>query len=176
MIFRPTELLGAFVLEPEPLEDERGIFARTWCAQEAEEHGLESRVVQCNVSYNRRKGTLRGMHWQVAPHAETKLVRCTRGAIHDVIVDIRPDSPTRGRSHAELLSAERRNMLYVPVGFAHGFLTLEDHAEVFYQMSEYYAPDAARGFRWDDPAFGLRWPAEPSVISERDRSYPDFVW
>jgi len=175
MIFRPAAISGVFVLEPEPLDDERGCFARTWCAREAEAHGLDARVVQCNVSFNRRKGTLRGMHWQAEPHAEAKLVRVTRGAVYDVAVDLRADSPTCGRYVAETLDAERRHALYIPAGFAHGFLTLEDATEVYYQMSAFYVPDAARGFRWNDPRFAIRWPMEPAVISERDRTYADFT-
>lgn len=175
MIFEETELAGAFIIRPQPIEDERGFFARTFCVREFEAHGLEPRLVQCNISFNRRRGTLRGMHLQRAPHEEAKLVRCTAGGIHDVIVDLRPGSPTRLRHTAVDLTAANRTMLYVPGGFAHGFITLEDDTEVFYQMSEFYAPEAAAGFRWNDPAFGIEWPVEVTVISERDRTYPDFV-
>jgi dTDP-4-dehydrorhamnose 3,5-epimerase len=174
VIFTETALRGAFVVELDPLRDERGFFARSWCANEAADHGIDPRVVQCNVSFNRAKGTLRGLHYQVAPHAEAKLVRCTQGAVHDVIVDLRPDSPTYLGHVGLLLSAENRKMLFVPEGFAHGFLTLADDSEVFYQMSEFYSPVAARGVRWDDPAFAIEWPAPVAVISDRDRSYPDF--
>jgi dTDP-4-dehydrorhamnose 3,5-epimerase len=173
--FVPTPLAGAYVIEITRVADARGFFARTWCAREARDHGLNEAVVQCNVSFNHRRGTLRGMHWQAPPFAEAKLVRCTRGAVHDVIVDLRDGSPTYGRHAAVVLSAEERNLLYIPEGFAHGFLTLEDSTEVFYQMSQYYSPDHARGFRWNDPRFGIPWPMDPVVISERDRSYPDFV-
>ena len=175
MIFQPTGLAGAYVIAIERLRDERGFFARSFCAREFEDHGLNPSLAQCNISYNRHAGTLRGMHFQASPFEEAKLVRCTRGAIHDVIIDLRPDSPTFMRHVGVLLTPEERNMLYVPEGFAHGFLTLEDHTEVFYQMSEFYVPGAARGFRWDDPAFAIDWPAPVSVISERDAAYPDFA-
>lgn len=175
MIFIPTQLQGAFIIEPERLEDERGFFARAWCEREADAHGLKVRWVQCNISFNRKKGTLRGMHYQIAPYEEAKLVRCTMGAIYDVIIDLRPMSPTYGNYAAVVLTAQNHKMLFVPEGFAHGFLTLEDDTEVFYQMSQFYAPEYARGVRWDDPAFGIRWPADVLVISDRDRSYPDFM-
>jgi dTDP-4-dehydrorhamnose 3,5-epimerase len=174
VIFTPTPLAGAFIVEPEPREDARGLFARTWCRRELEAHGLETRIAQCSTSFNKRKGTLRGMHYQAAPLAETKLVRCTRGAMFDVIIDLRPDSPTFTRHTAVTLSAENRTALYVPVGFAHGFQTLEDDTEVFYQISEFYSAEHARGVRWDDPAFGIAWPDDERIITERDRSYPDF--
>ena len=175
MIFQPTGLAGAYVIAIERLSDGRGFFARSFCAREFEDHGLNPSMAQCNISYNRHAGTLRGMHFQASPFEEAKLVRCTRGAIHDVIIDLRPGSPTFMRHVGVLLTPEERNMLYVPEGFAHGFLTLEDHTEVFYQMSEFYVPGAARGFRWDDPAFAIDWPASVSVISERDAAYPDFA-
>lgn len=174
MIFAETRLKGAFIIEMEKLEDERGFFARSWCQREFEEHGLNSRLVQCNISFNAKKGTLRGMHYQAKPFEEAKLIRCTRGAIHDLIVDIRPDSPTFREYVGFLLTADNRSLLYVPEGFAHGFLTLEDDTEVFYQMSEFHAPDHARGFRWDDPGFRIKWPGDVKVISERDETYPDF--
>jgi len=174
MIFRETPLKGAYLIELEKREDERGFFARSWCETEFKDHGLNPRIAQCNVSLNLKKGTLRGMHYQIKPFEESKLVRCTRGALYDLIVDIRRGSPTyRGHLGVEL-TQDNGMMLYVPEGFAHGFLTLKDETEVFYQISEFYAPDAARGFRWDDPAFDIAWPAEVKVISERDRSYPDF--
>lgn len=173
MIFEETSLSGAFVVEPKRLEDDRGFFARTWCQREFEAHGLDTRLAQCNISFNRGKGTFRGMHYQGAPHEEVKLVRCTRGSILDIIVDLRPESPTFKRHLAVELSEENRKMLYIPEQFAHGFLTLEDNTEVFYQMSEFYAPEAARGFRWNDPAFEIRLPMEVAVISERDETYPD---
>jgi len=174
MIFRETSLLGAFIAELNPMSDARGFFARSWCADEFKNHGLNPRLVQCNVSYNRKKGTLRGMHFQVAPFEEAKVVRCTSGAIFDVIVDLRPESPTYRQHIGEVLSSENRRMLYVPERFAHGFMTLEDETEVFYQMSEFYAPECARGFRWNDPAFKIELPLDVTVISERDRSAPDF--
>ena len=175
MIFRETKLKGAFIIEPERLEDERGLFARTFCKEEFKAHGLNSRVVQCNISFNKKKGTLRGMHYQVAPHEEAKLVRCTRGAIYDVIVDLRPDSPTFKQWVAVELTADNHRMLYIPEGFAHGFQTLEDNTEVFYQMSESYHPESARGIRWDDPMFGIKWPnVRHRIVSEIDQSYADF--
>jgi dTDP-4-dehydrorhamnose 3,5-epimerase len=175
MRFTRTTITGAFLVDLEPITDERGFFARSFCRHEFAAHGLNPELAQCNVSLNRRRGTLRGMHWQAAPHEEAKLVRCIRGMLHDVIVDLRAGSPTYGRHTAVLLSAENRRMLYVPEGCAHGFLTLEDDTEVLYQMSAFYAPESARGVRFDDPAFGIRWPAEVMVISERDRGYPDWA-
>jgi dTDP-4-dehydrorhamnose 3,5-epimerase len=174
MIFRETELKGAFEIHIEPRADERGFFARSWCRDEFEEHKLNSRLAQCNISFNSRKGTLRGMHYQVAPYAEAKVVRCTQGSVHDVLIDLRPESPTFKQWVAVSLTAENRKMVYVPEGFAHGFLTLEDNTEVFYQMSEFYSAESARGIRWNDPAFGIAWPGTVKVISERDRSYPNF--
>ena len=174
MIFSPTPLDGAFVVEPEPREDTRGLFARTWCQRELAARGLDARLAQCSTSFNKRKGTLRGMHYQAAPLGETKLVRCTRGSMYDVIVDLRPDSPTFTRWFGAMLSADNRKAMYVPVGFAHGFQTLEDDTEDFYQISEFYSPDHARGVRWDDPAFGILWPADGRTIVEHDRGYPDF--
>ncbi len=174
MIFVATPLGGAFVIEPEPREDARGLFARTWCRRELEAQGLETRIAQCSTSFNKRRGTLRGMHYQAPPFAETKIVRCTRGALHDVIIDLRPDSPTFTRHVGVVLSAENRKMMYVPAGFAHGFQTLQDDTEVFYQISEFYSPEHARGVRWDDPAFGITWPDDERTIVDRDRTYPDF--
>jgi len=174
MIFTETKLRGAFLIDIERHEDERGFFARSWCRREFEAHGLDPEIAQCNVSFNVRKGTLRGMHYQTEPFEEAKLVRCTRGALCDVIVDLRPDSVTFKQHVSDVLTAENRRMLFVPGGFAHGFLTLEDATEVLYQMSAFHAPERARGFRWNDPAFGIPWPAEVEVISERDRRYPDF--
>ncbi len=153
---------------------ERGFFARTWCAEAFRTQGLCPRLAQCSLSYNRRKGTLRGLHWQAPPHPEVKLVRCTRGSVHDVILDLRSASPAYRRWEAVTLSADNRRMLYVPEGVAHGFQTLEDDTEVFYQMSEAHHPECARGVRWDDPAFGLVWPAGERILSERDRQYGDF--
>ncbi len=174
MLFHPTELSGAWLIEPELISDERGSFARTWCAREFEERGLNPRLVQCNISVNRLRGTLRGMHFQREPHSEAKLVRCTRGAIYDVIVDLRLDSPTCRRWSAFELSADNHRQLYIPEGFAHGFQTLTDDSEVFYQMSQVLHPESATGVRWDDPAFGIRWPVvERRILSPRDASYPD---
>ena len=175
MIFHETGLPGAFLIEPERISDARGFFARTWSAEELAERGLSTRIAQCSVSYNAARGTLRGMHYQIEPHAEVKLVRCTAGAIYDVIVDLRPTSPTYRRHFGATLSAASRMQLYIPEGFAHGFLTLEDDSEVFYQISEPYAPAAGRGVRWDDPAFAIDWPGEVRVIAPRDAAYPDFT-
>jgi dTDP-4-dehydrorhamnose 3,5-epimerase len=174
VIFAPLRLSGAFVIELDRQEDERGFFARTWSRSEFEEHGLNPKIEQCSVSFNRRRGTLRGMHYQAAPYEEAKLVRCTMGAIYDVIIDLRPSSPTFARWEAAELTAHTRSMLYVPEGFAHGFLTLEDDTEVFYQISAPYSPEFGRGVRWNDPAFGVVWPEPVSVMSDRDASYPDF--
>ena len=175
MIFNETKLRGAYIIEVEPLEDERGSFARTFCREEFETHGLNSFVAQCNISQNRKKGTLRGMHYQVAPHAEAKLVTCLAGSIYDVIIDLRPDSITCCQWVAVELSARhRRSLIYIPEGFAHGFQTLEDDTEVFYQMSHAYVPQSARGVRWDDPIFAIPWPDGPRTLSERDKHYPNF--
>jgi dTDP-4-dehydrorhamnose 3,5-epimerase len=167
-------LAGAWVLDLERHEDERGFFARTFCREELEAHGLDPHVSQCSLSYNRTKGTLRGMHWQSSPAEESKLVRVVHGAIHDVIVDCRPDSPTFGRHAAVELSAENRRSLYVPPLFAHGFQTLADDAEILYMMSAQFAPEHARGFRHDDPAVAIDWPLPVTVISDKDRGLPDF--
>ena len=174
MIFEETRLKGAYMVDPELRKDSRGFFARTWCVNEFEEHGLNPRLVQCNISFNQKKGTMRGMHYQVAPYEEAKLVRCTMGSICDVIVDLRPGSPTFREHVAVTLSAANRKMLYIPEKFGHGFVTLENDTEVFYQMSEFYSQESARGFRWNDPQFGIRLPVEVTVISERDATYPDF--
>jgi dTDP-4-dehydrorhamnose 3,5-epimerase len=172
LIFNETPLAGAFVIDVDRRHDERGFFARTWSEEEFRERGLNPRIVQCSVSFNDRRGTLRGMHYQEEPHGETKLVRCTAGAIHDVIVDLRPDSPTFRRSFAAELSAENRRMLYIPKSFAHGFITLTDAAEVFYQMGNSYQADAARGLRWNDPKLGIDWPLQPVVMNRRDAEWP----
>jgi len=174
MLFTETQLTGAYIIDPERIADERGFFARTWDRHEFAARGLLTSLAQCNISFNARRGTLRGMHYQAAPYAETKLVRCTAGAIYDVIIDLRPESPTLRQWLAFELSADNRCMLYIPEGFAHGFQTLTDRSEVFYQMTEFYAPDYARGVRWDDPAFGIVWPEAPQVIAARDQAYPDF--
>lgn len=172
MKFLPTPLAGAYVVELERIEDERGFFARSFCQDEFRKQGLKTAIAQCNVSWNRKRGTLRGLHYQAAPHEEAKVVHCTRGAVWDVIVDLRTGSPTRLRWHAQELNADNRFALYVPQGFAHGFQTLADGTEVLYQMSESYHPDLARGLRWDDPRLGIRWPLPEPTLSERDRSYP----
>jgi len=174
LIFTETPLKGAYLVAPEGITDERGFFARSWCEKEFRALGLAPRIVQCSISYNRMQGTLRGMHYQVPPFEEEKLVRCTRGSIHDVIIDLRHDSKSFGKHFGVTLTAENRTMVYIPKGFAHGFLTLEDDTEIFYQMSEFYAPECGRGVRWNDPAFGIEWPGEVRVLSEKDRSYPDF--
>jgi dTDP-4-dehydrorhamnose 3,5-epimerase len=174
MIFSPTDIEGAALIKPERHEDERGFFARTYCVRELAEHGLDPQVVQRSVSYNRRKGTLRGMHFQIAPHEETKLVSCSRGEIYDVIVDVRPGSPSYKRWYAATLTADNGHLLYVPKGCAHGFITLTDDVVVDYQISDFHHPDAARGVRYDDPAFGIRWPLPPAVINARDRGYAPF--
>jgi dTDP-4-dehydrorhamnose 3,5-epimerase len=161
VIFLPAALPGAFILELERRDDDRGFFARTWCQREFEEMGLNTDLVQCSISHNRRRGTLRGMHWQDAPHGEAKLVRCTRGAIWDAIIDLRPESPTYTK--------------HIPEGMAHGFVTLVGDCEVFYQMSAYHEPAAARGVRWDDPAFDINWPVTDPILHPRDAAYPDFV-
>lgn len=174
MIFQETKLSGVFEINLQPAHDSRGFFARSWCQKEFENRGLDPKVVQCNVSFNKRKGTLRGMHYQAAPNAEAKLVRCTSGSVYDVVIDLRPVSATFKEWIAAVLSSVERNMIYVPKGCAHGFLTLEDDAEVFYQMSEFYSAESARGVRWNDPAFQIAWPAPVEVISERDQAYGDF--
>jgi dTDP-4-dehydrorhamnose 3,5-epimerase len=176
MRLHETELAGAYVLDLEPIEDDRGFFARAWDTKELAEHGLDTEIAQCNISYNRRRGTVRGMHRQRRPHEEVKLIRCTRGSLFDVIVDLRADSPTYLRWIGVELSAANRRSLYVPRGLAHGYQTLEDDTEAFYMVSELYAPGAEAGVRWDDPAFGIEWPfGAPTVISEKDRSWPDFA-
>ena len=174
MKFEPAPLPGAFVITPERLHDERGYFARSFCRRDFEEHGLNPNVAQCNLSLSIRRGTLRGMHFQLPPHQEAKLVRCVAGALHDVIIDLRPASPTFRKHFGLRLDPSEDRMLYVPEGFAHGFLTLEDSTSVFYQISEPYEPASASGVRWNDPAFGIEWPFEPLVMAERDRTYPDF--
>jgi dTDP-4-dehydrorhamnose 3,5-epimerase len=175
MKFIKTKLGGAFIIEPEVIKDERGFFARTWCRRESKAFDLDADWVQCNVSFNRLSGTLRGMHYQAPPWEEIKLVRCTRGAIYDVIIDLRSDSKTLSQWVGAELTAENHHMMYVPKGFAHGFLTLADESEVFYQMSQFYSPEHAHGVRWNDPAFGIEWPIDVKVITDRDRAYPDFI-
>jgi dTDP-4-dehydrorhamnose 3,5-epimerase len=175
VIFTATKLKGAYLIDIERLPDERGFFARTWCQKDFLAQGLAAEWVQCSISFNARQGTLRGMHYQIKPYEEAKLVRCTLGAIYDVIVDLRQGSSTFGQYISCVLSAKNRKMLYVPEGFAHGFITLEDNTEVSYQMSEFYAPEHSKGFRWNDPLFSIDWPAAIQVISERDRNLPDFI-
>lgn len=174
MIFTEIHLNGAFLIELERFEDERGFFARSWCKREFAQQGLRSEFVQCNISFNRKRGTLRGMHYQGAPYEEIKLVRCTKGAIYDVIMDLRPDSQTFREWFSVELTEDNRKMLYIPEGFAHGFLTLKDSTEVFYQMSEFYVPGHAKGVRWNDPAFNIIWPIDINVISEKDDKFPDY--
>jgi dTDP-4-dehydrorhamnose 3,5-epimerase len=175
MIFSETALPGAYVIDLERIEDERGFFARAWCERELTEHGLETRIAQSNVSFNKHKGTLRGMHFQRPPHQETKLIRCIRGGLFDVIIDLRPDSTGYKRWMGVELTADNRRMLYVPRGFAHGFQTLEDDTEAFYMVSDFYTPEAEGGVRWDDPAFAVEWPlGPPTEISEKDQQWPDF--
>jgi dTDP-4-dehydrorhamnose 3,5-epimerase len=175
MRFTETSLKGAFIIDLEPVHDERGMFARTWCQREFEAQGLKVTWVQNNVSLNSKKGTLRGMHYQLPPHDEIKLVRCTTGSIYDVIVDLRPYSPTFCQYIAVTLSAENRRALYIPQSFAHGFQTVSENSEVFYHMSAFYESSSARGFRWDDPAFNIKWPEPLTVISDKDRGWPSFI-
>lgn len=175
MIFNKTPLSGALVIDLDRKYDERGFFARSWSEDEFRQHGLNPRIVQCSVSFNEKRGTLRGMHYQEEPHGETKLVRCTSGAIYDAVVDLRRDSPTYLQWFGVELSADNRRMLYIPKSFAHGFVTLADGAEVFYQMGDDYHPDAARGVRWNDPKVGIDWPLRPTVINQRDAEWPLIV-
>lgn len=171
MKFTETKLKSAYIIEPERMEDERGFFARTFCYDDFKAHNLNPNFLQCSISFNKRKGTLRGIHFQVEPKAESKLVRCTMGAIYDVIIDLRKNSNTYLQSTAFELNSDNRIMIYIPEGFAHGFQTLEDNSEVFYQMSEFYAPEYARGIRYDDPVFGIKWPLKTVIISEKDKKY-----
>ena len=174
MIFTETKLKGAFIIDVKRLEDERGFFGRAWCKKEFQDHGLNSNAVQANVSYNKVKGTIRGMHYQVAPYMESKTIRCTSGAIYDVIIDIRPDSPTFKQWIGVELTEESFRMLYVPEGFAHGFITLEDHTSVHYMVTEYYTPGAEAGIKYNDSAFNIQWPITPTVVSDKDMKHPDF--
>jgi len=175
MIFTRTGIEGAYIIEPEPLADERGFFARSFCREEFLKNGLESRIVQCNISSNKRSGTLRGMHYQIPPFEEAKIVSCIRGSIYDVVLDLRRGSSTYRRWSGVELSENNYTMVYIPKGCAHGFLTLEDDCVVYYQMTEFFHPECARGVRWDDPAFGITWPHPAEIISEKDQSYPDYV-
>lgn len=174
MIFKELDLKGVFIIEPEKKEDHRGFFARTFCSEEFRKHGLRDQFAQCNVSYSKKTGTLRGMHYQTAPYREAKLIRCTYGAIYDVMIDLRAESPTYKKWTGIKVTATHRQMLYVPEGFAHGFETLADHTEIFYQVSTPYSPQAERGIRWNDPAFGIQWPILVSVISKKDEQHPLF--
>lgn len=174
MKFTKLPLEGAYLIEGEKLEDERGFFARAYCAEDFEREGLEGSFLQMNNSLSLKKGTLRGLHYQLSPMRETKLVRCIKGSCYDVILDLRPDSKTFKQYFGEILSENNRKMMYVPKGFAHGFLTLEDHTELIYLVSQYYSPQLERGIRWNDPDFSIAWPEEPMVISERDQRHPDF--
>jgi len=173
MIFTATKLRGAYLIDIEPHQDERGFFARSWCADEFEKHGLNPHLVQCNISFNKKRGTLRGMHYQAAPFPEAKFVRCTMGAVYDVIIDLQAVSPTFRQWFAIELSAENRRAIYVPEGFAHGFQTLVDETELLYQMSEFFHPECARGVRWDDPTFRIEWPISPPILSDRDSVFPN---
>ena len=175
MIFSETAIPGAFLISLNRSEDERGFFARTFCRSEFTEHGLIPDLVQCSISFNKQKGTLRGMHFQKPPYEETKVVRCTMGALFDVIIDLRPDSPTFKHWLSFELNAENRSMLYIPRGLAHGFLTLEDNTEVLYQMTDTYVPKAAAGVRWNDQTFGIKWPGAPQIISVKDQEFTDFI-
>lgn len=175
MIFQPTPLPGVFLIEPEPHSDERGFFARTWCKQELAAQGLCADLAQCSISFNRKRGTLRGMHYQIAPYGEFKFVRCTRGALFDVAVDLRPESPTYCQWFGVDLTADNHRTLYIPAGLAHGFQTLADDSEVYYQISTVFVPATARGVRWNDPAFAIVWPIREGItLSARDANYPDY--
>ena len=175
MIFKDSELKDACTIELEKIEDQRGFFSRMWCKNEFKDHGLKDNFVQINLSFNKRKGTIRGLHYQMAPHQESKLFRCTRGAIYNVIIDLRPESPTHMQWAGFKLSAENRKMLYVPENFANGYQALSDNTEVFYMVSQFYSPDSEKGIRYNDPAFNIEWPLKDDVvISEKDSSWPDY--
>lgn len=174
MKFEETPLKGAYVLEPERIEDDRGFFTRIWCGDELRKHGLSDCIVQSNLGFSNRKGTLRGLHYQLEPNAEVKLLRCSKGAVYDVIVDLRPDSPTHERWFGIELNEENRKMIYVPTGFAQGYLTLRDDSEIYYHTSEVYHPEVASGVRYDDPSFGINWPIGVEIASEQDRNWPDY--
>ncbi len=175
MRFRETKIQGAFVIDIEEKRDERGFFARSWCQKEFEARGLNSRIVQCNIGFSSKRGTVRGIHFQQAPHADAKVVRCSRGAIYDVIVDVRPKSETYGEWSAVELTADNHTMIYIPEGVGHGYQTLCDDTEILYQTSEFYYLEVAAGIRYDDQAFNVNWPLDVSVISEADRTWPDFI-
>jgi len=171
LIFTETKIKGVYFIEPEILTDERGFFARSFCKEEFRKHGLETDIVQCNISYNKKRGTLRGMHYQVPPFEEAKIVSCTKGSIYDVVVDLRRGSPTYCQGIATELSEKNFKMVYIPRGCAHGFQTLDDEAIVYYQMTNFFHPECARGVRWNDPVFSIRWPISNPVLSDKDRSY-----
>lgn len=175
MLFAETKLQGVWIIEPERKEDKRGFFARVFCVDEFSNHHLETGLAQSSIAFSKKKGTLRGMHFQKAPHEEVKVVRCTMGAVYDVLLDLRPASPTFKQWAAVELTSENRRMVYIPGGFAHGYLTLEDNSEVYYQMSEFYHPESEGGVRWNDPVFGIAWPAPVVVISEKDANCKDFI-
>ena len=175
MTFTETPLAGAYIIDIVALKDDRGFFARTWSVDELKQRGLDATLVQCNVAWNPTKGTLRGMHFQRPPYDEVKIIRCTRGALFDVIIDLRPSSPTFKQWTSVELDADSRRMLYVPKGLAHGYITLTDDVEAYYHVSAPYTPGSADGVAWDDPAFGVTWPMAPTVISERDRAWPRFT-
>lgn len=174
MIYKETPIDGVFIIDIEPVADERGFFSRTWCVKEFQARGLNSDLVQCNISFNKKRGTLRGMHYQKPPHGEVKVVRCTRGRVFDVILDLRPESPSFQQWLGVELSEDNHHMLYIPEGCAHGFQTLEDDSELFYQMSTFYEPGVASGVRWNDPSFAIRWPLEVAVVSDKDNKFPDY--
>ena len=174
MIYTPSCIPGAWIIDVEPIHDQRGFFAMTWLPDELRERGMDPALAQCNLAFNLKRGTLRGMHLQSDPHAQIKIVRATRGALLDVIVDLRPESPTFRKWDTAELTADNRRMLYIPAGIAHGYITLADDTEVYYHASSLWAPGAERGIRWNDPAFGIEWPMQPVVISEKDASWPDF--
>ncbi len=174
MIFTETKLKGAFIIEIQKLEDERGFFGRAWCQKEFEAHGLNPNMCQINTSYTKKKGTIRGLHYQIDPYQEAKFIRCTRGRIFDIMIDLRPDSPTFMQWIGNELSSDGYKMVYVPENFAHGILSLEDNSEVYYPVTQFYTPGAERGIRWNDPAFDIKWPIEVEIVSEKDNSHPDF--
>jgi dTDP-4-dehydrorhamnose 3,5-epimerase len=175
MVFKEIRLKGAFIIELEKIKDDRGFFSRAWCQEEFHAHGLDSNIAQCNLSFNAARGTLRGLHYQIAPYEETKVIRCTRGKIFDVIIDLRPKSPTYLQWTGIELSLENRKMVYVPENFAHGYLTLADNTEVFYQVSQFYSPGSESGIRWNDPSINIKWPEIPNlIISEKDKNWPYF--
>ena len=174
MIFKETPLAGAYVVDLKRLEDPRGFFARAFCADEFKAHGMVPDVLQANLSWNEKRGTLRGMHYQLAPYQETKFIRCVRGSLYDIIIDLRPDSPTFGKSFGIELTADNRTALFVPRDFAHGFITLQDDTEAIYMVSQTYQPGSEAGIRWNDPGFKLSWPMEPVVISDKDANWPDY--